>query len=100
MDGSRLLGRSLVVATSAVIGLGLVTFFVRNPLVRDVGIAVSERDQHAALLIEVATLSFTAAYIICSWITNKKTRDEDIEELQALGGTVYDSLANAKVTEI
>jgi hypothetical protein len=100
MDVFGSIGKSLIVAAfSTIIGLGLVVVLVSNPLVPDIGIAMTERDQLATLLIGIATLGCTAVYIIC-WRKNKKTRKEDIEELQTRIGAVYNGLASARVTEI
>jgi hypothetical protein len=85
VEGLKGLGGYVFLAVLA----GLVIFCVKFdgiPLIPDVGVSISDRDQIAALIGGIVTLCFTVAHIIRAH--SKKDEEAEREEMQRLAGDV------------
>ena len=70
----------------------MILSFSKNgiPLVPDVGVALRERDQVAALLGGITTLGFTVGHLVSKYVEkNKESREGNDEELQTLASHAH-----------
>jgi hypothetical protein len=85
VEGLKSLGGCVFLASVA----GYMLFCVRVngiPLIPDVAVSISDRDQIAALIGGIVTLCFTVAHIIRAH--RKKDEEAEREEMQRLAGDV------------